>query len=145
MIKYNKNVETFIIIDRNRTMIYDSRVGFMDLKALSSKDKSESDEIDKLIAYIKPLLNGATNRAVYNKDNYIFYFNKFVTLRDIKIQNDVLTKEIVKADGLKILSTIGGIITSFFMIYKFLKPNPTVRTAAHVAARASHMINRTVA
>ena len=29
MIKYNKKEETFIIIDRNRTMIYDSRVGFL--------------------------------------------------------------------------------------------------------------------
>ena len=29
------------------------------------------------------------------------------------------------------------------MIYNFTKPNPTVRTAAHVAAHASHMINRT--
>ena len=35
-------------------MIYDLRVGFMDLKALSLKDKLESDEIYKLIAYIKP-------------------------------------------------------------------------------------------
>ena len=61
-------------------------------------------------------MNSATERAVINKYNYIFYFNKLLTLRGIKIQNDVLTKEIVKADGLKTLSTIGGIITSFFMI-----------------------------
>ena len=29
-------------------MIYDSRVGFLDLKAISLKDKLESYEIDKL-------------------------------------------------------------------------------------------------
>ena len=29
------------------------------------------------------------------------------------------------------------------MINNFAKPNPTVRTAAHVLAIASHMINRT--
>ena len=29
-------------------MIYDSRVGFLDLKILSLKDKLESDEIHKL-------------------------------------------------------------------------------------------------
>ena len=29
------------------------------------------------------------------------------------------------------------------MIYNFSKPNPIVRTAAHAAAHASHMINRT--
>ena len=55
MIKYNKKERTFIIIDRNRTMIYDSRVGFLDLKALSLKDKLEGDEI------IKPRLNETTN------------------------------------------------------------------------------------
>ena len=56
MIKYNKKEKTFIIIDRNRTMIYDSRFGFLDLKALSLKDKKESDEVNKLIAYMKPLM-----------------------------------------------------------------------------------------
>ena len=39
LIKYNQKEETFIIIDRNRTMIYDSRVNFLDFKALSLKDK----------------------------------------------------------------------------------------------------------
>ena len=37
MINYKKKGETFIIIDRNRTTIYDPRIGFMDLKALSLK------------------------------------------------------------------------------------------------------------
>ena len=35
IIKYDKKKKFFIIIDRIRTMIYDSRVGFLDLKALS--------------------------------------------------------------------------------------------------------------
>ena len=35
IIKYNKKENTFIInINSNRTMIYDSRVGFIDLKLL---------------------------------------------------------------------------------------------------------------
>ena len=38
IIKYNRKENTFIIIDKNRTMLYDSRVGFIDLKALSLKD-----------------------------------------------------------------------------------------------------------
>ena len=38
IIKYNRKENTVIIIDMNRTMIYDSRVGFLDLKALSLKD-----------------------------------------------------------------------------------------------------------
>ena len=38
IIKYNKKENTFIIISSNRIMIYDSRVGFLDLNALSLKD-----------------------------------------------------------------------------------------------------------
>ena len=71
---------------------------------------------------MRPLLISATDRAVINKDNYIFYFNKLLALRGIKIQNDVLTKEIVTADGLKTLSTIGGIITSFLRYIFLLNP-----------------------
>ena len=85
MIKYNNKDESFIIFDRNRTMIYDSRVGFIDSKTLSLKDKLESDETDKLVAYIKTLMNSATDRDVINKDNYIFHFNKLLTLKSIKI------------------------------------------------------------
>ena len=43
-IKYNWKENTFIIIDKNRFMIYDSRVGFLDFKALSLKDKLESED-----------------------------------------------------------------------------------------------------
>ena len=38
IIKNNRKENTIIIFDKNRTMIYDSRVGFLDLKALSLKD-----------------------------------------------------------------------------------------------------------
>ena len=82
-------------------MIYDSRVGFIDLKALSLKDKLESEDINKLIAYMKPLMISATDRNVINHDNYIFYFNKRLKLNNIKIQNDVLTKEMVIGKGKK--------------------------------------------
>ena len=61
MIKYNRKEKTFIIIDRDRTMIYDSRVGFLDLKTLSLKYKLKSDEIYKLIAYMRPRMNHATD------------------------------------------------------------------------------------
>ena len=39
IIKYNRKKNFFIIINSNRTMIYDSRVVFLDLKALSLKDE----------------------------------------------------------------------------------------------------------
>ena len=76
IIKYNKKENTLIIINSNRTMIYDSRVGFLDLKALSLKDELEREDINKLIAYMKPLVINATDRNVIYHDNYIFYFNK---------------------------------------------------------------------
>ena len=64
MNRYNVKEDTFIFIERNRTMIYDSRIGFLDLKALGLIDKLESDEINKLIAYIKPLLNSGTEKIL---------------------------------------------------------------------------------
>ena len=60
IIKYNRKENTFITIDKNRTMIYDSRVGFLNLKALSLNDKFESEDKNKLIAYMKPLMIKAT-------------------------------------------------------------------------------------
>ena len=73
-------------------MIYDSRIGFIDFKALSLKDELRSSEINKLIASIKPLMNSAIDRNTINTDNYQFYFNELLTSRSIKIQNYVLTK-----------------------------------------------------
>ena len=73
MVKYKKKEEIFIIIDRNITKFYDSRFSFLDLKALSLKDELENSEINKIIDYIKPLKNSATDRNTINKDNYIFY------------------------------------------------------------------------
>ena len=102
-IKYNKKEKTFIIIDRNRTIIYDSRVGFLELKAHSLKDEIERDEINKIIDYIKPLMNNDLVRNTISINNFQFFFNKLLTSRGIKIQNDVLTKETIKANALKVV------------------------------------------
>ena len=75
IIKYNKKEDTFIIIDRNRTMIFDSRVGFLDLKALSSKDELSNEEVNIVISYMKPLMINLTDRNIINCDKYEFYFN----------------------------------------------------------------------
>ena len=101
IIKYNRKENTFIIIDKNRTLIYDSRVGFLGLKALSFKDELEREDINKFIAYMKPLMINATDRNVINHDNYIFFFNRLLKLNNIKIQNDVLTQEMVTGKGIK--------------------------------------------
>ena len=91
---------------------------------------------------MKPLMINATERNTINHDNYHFYFNKLLTLKGIKIQNDVLTQEMVKADGFRIASTIIGILGTCFMIYNYMRPLTTVKTAGHVAAIASNILNR---
>ena len=116
-IKYNKKEKTFIIFDRFRTMIYDSRFDLLDLKALSLKDELERDEINKLTDYIKPLLNNATYRNTITINNYQFYIKKLLTSRVIKIQNDVLTKETTLPNASKVVSYVGGIVGTSFMLY----------------------------
>ena len=143
IIKYNKKENTFIIIIiSNRTMIYDSRIGFLDLKALSLKDELEREDINKLIAYMKPLMINATDRNVINHDNYIFYFNKLLKLNNIKIQNDVLTKEMIMGKGMKSLSTIGGIISSGLFLFSYIYPDIISRNAGSVAMGASTTLSR---
>ena len=140
IIKYNKKENTFIIINSNRTMIYDSRIGFLDLKALSLKDELEREDINKLIAYMKQLMINATDRNVINHDNYIFYFNKLLKLNNIKVQNDVLTKEMIMGKGIKSLSTICGIISSGLIIFSYIYPDIISGNAGSVAMGASTML-----
>ena len=142
IIKYNKKENTFIIINSNRTMIYDSRFGFLHLKALSLKDGLEREDINKLIAYMKPLMINATDTNVINHDNYIFYFNKLLKLNNFKIQNDVLTKEMIMGKGIKSLSTIGGIISSGLIIFSYNYPDMISRNAGSVPMGASTMLSR---
>ena len=84
----------------------------------------------------------ATDRYTINHDNYQFYFNKLLTLKGNKIQNDVLTKEMIKADGFRLISTILGIIGTYFMIYNYMSPDTTVKTAGHLATSANNILNR---
>ena len=102
-------------------LLYDSRVGFLDLKALSLKEELEREDINKLINYMKPLMINATDRNTINHDNYIFYFNQLLTLNNIKIQNDILTKETVIGKGIKNLPAIGGIIGGYLSRYNIKK------------------------
>ena len=139
--KYNKKENNFIIISSNRTMIYDSRVGFLDLKALSLKDDLEREDINKLIAYMKPLMINATDRNVINHDSYQFYFNKLLTLNNIKIQNDVLTKEMIMGKGMTILSNIGVIKGAGLIIFNCFSPNSISRNAGTLAMGASTMLS----
>ena len=91
---------------------------------------------------MKPLMINATDRNVINHDNYQFYFNKLLTLNNIKIQNDVLTKEMIKGKGMKILSNIGGIIGTGLFIFNCFYPNSISRNAGNVAMGASTMLSR---
>ena len=91
---------------------------------------------------MKPLMINATDRNTINHDNYQFYFNKLFTLKFIKIQNDVLTQEKIKANGFRLISTNLGIISPGFMIYNYIYSDTTVKTAGVVAMGASSMLNR---
>ena len=123
-------------------MIYVSRVGFLDLKALSLKNDLEREDINKLIAYMKPLMVNATDRNVINHDNYQFYFKILLTLNNIKIQNDVLTKEMVKGNGMKMLSNIDGIIGTGLFTFNCFYPDSISRNVRTVAMGASTMLSR---
>ena len=142
IIKYNKKENNFIIVCSNRTIISDSRVGFIDLKALSLKDELEREDINKLIAYMKPLMINATDRNVINQDNNIFYFNKLLKINNIKIQNDVLPKEMIMGKGIKSLSTIVGNISSGLFIFSYIYPDIISRNDGSVAMGASRMLSR---
>ena len=71
-----------------------------------------------------------------------FIFNKLLTLNNIKIQNDVLTKERIMGKGIKSLSTIGGIISSGLIIFSYIYPDIISRNARSVAMGASTMFSR---
>ena len=140
IMKYKKKEKTFIIINSNRTMIYDSN---LKKNERSLKNELEREDIIKLIAYMKPLMINAKDRNTINQDNFQFYFNKFLTLNNIKIQNDVLKKEMVKAKGFKQLSNIGGIIGWGLVITSYIYPDSIIKTVGIVAMSASNMLNRT--
>ena len=91
---------------------------------------------------MKPLMINATDKNVINHDNYIFYFNKLLKLNNIKIQNDVLTKEMITGKGIKNLSTIGGIISSGLIMISYIYPDMISRNAEGIAMGASTMLNR---
>ena len=48
----------------------------------------------------------------------------------------------VKAKSFRIVSTISGIICTCFMIYNFVSPDTTIKTAGYVAMGASNLLNR---
>ena len=48
----------------------------------------------------------------------------------------------VKTDGFRLASTILGIIGTRFMIYNYMSPDTTVKTAGHVAMSASNILKR---
>ena len=124
-------------------MIYDSRVGFLDLKALNLKDKLESDAINKFIAYIKPLLKSATDRNTINTGNYQSYFNNLLTSRGTKIQKDVITKETVRAKFIKYTGYAATTISLLLSMNNIFKLYPKVRSPAQKTTGAGHSINRT--
>ena len=48
----------------------------------------------------------------------------------------------IKGDGFRLISTILGNIGTCSMIYNYMSPDTTVKTAGHVATSASNILNR---
>ena len=63
-------------------------------------------------------------------------------MNNIKIQNDVLAKEMIRAKGLKQLSNIGGIIGWGLVITSYIYPDSIIKTVGVMAMSASNMLNR---
>ena len=84
----------------------------------------------------------ATDRNVINHDNYQFYFNKLIFLNNIKIQIDVITKEMIMGKGMKILSNIGGIIGTGLIVFSYIYPDSISRNAGTGAMGASTMFSK---
>ena len=72
----------------------------------------------------------------------ISFFNELLTLNNIKIQNDVFTKEMAIEKCLKQLSNIGGIIGWGLVITRYIDPDSIIKTVGAVAMSASNMLNR---
>ena len=64
-------------------------------------------------------------------------------LQKLFVQNDFLTKETVKTNGIKSVSAISGIISTCLMIFNFMSFDSTVITAGLVALVAKNWLNRT--
>ena len=69
---------------------------------------------------MKPLMNKARDRNTINTNKYQFYCCKLSTSKGIKTQNDVVTKETVKANGKKSVTSISAIMATFFIGYKII-------------------------
>ena len=89
---------------------------------------------------MKPLMINAADRNVINHDNCIFYFNKLLKLNNIKIQNDVLTKEKIMGKGIKSLSTIGGIISSVLFIFSYIYPLYNIKKCWECSNGSKHNV-----
>ena len=75
-------------------------------------------------------MNCATDRNTINTDNYIFYFNKLLTSKGIKIQNDVLNEEKFVTNFLKYGGCIMGNVVLILWIYETLESGTTVKPVA---------------
>ena len=126
-IKFNKTNGTFFNIDRDRTLVYDSKFGSIDWKSLSLEDELLNEDKDKTTSYMNLLMTGPADSNAININNFMFHFNE-LEFREIEAQNDVWQK-IVKAQGIRMSSCIFIFISSAIMMYNFIHTGSSMRTA----------------
>ena len=74
----------FIIIDRHKTLGYDSKVGSKVLKSLSLKSALTKKDTDSLISYMRLTMIDPMDRKIIGKDNLRFYSIKLLAFKRIE-------------------------------------------------------------
>ena len=109
----------------------------------SLKDDLSSDDVHNIISYLNLRMKDPTDRATKSENN----LNKYLKLGGFEIQDDVLTKEQIRAKWFYWTSSGFSILGRGLMIYKYIgevaSPGNAIRAAGLAATTASHAINRT--
>ena len=112
---------------------------------MSLKGDLSSEERHSVINYLKLRMKDPTDRAKISENNsiLIFYFNKYLKLKGFEIQNDVFTKEQIRAKWINWTSAGLSILGSGLIIYNYISPRNGIGVAELAATTASHAIKRT--
>ena len=150
LMKFNPNNDSFIIIDKNRNFVHDSSIGNINVEALSFKGDLSSNERNRVINYLKLRTKDPTSKATIRENNYIFHFNKDLKHRGFGIQNDVSSKDQIRAKRLIWTSAGFSILVSGLIIYYYIhevispiSPCKGIRADGLAATAASHAISTT--
>ena len=73
--KFDKSHYFFIIIDRDKSLVYGSKIGSIYIVAFSLRDGLQNEEIKNLIEYLKLRMEDSVGRNIVCTDNYMCHFH----------------------------------------------------------------------